>query len=81
MTAVQLRTELFREMSPLLDNETAMMKVIAYLKKLVIIQTKQTNSSPREGWAAAAKQAHEEGTDKLLIDEVFAEETMEDWQW
>jgi len=74
MTAVQLRTELFREMSPLHDNETAMMKLIAYLKKLVIIQTEQANSTPREGWAAATKQAHEDGTDRLLIDEVFTEE-------
>jgi len=81
MTAVQLRTELFREMSPLLDNETAMMKVIAFLKKLVIVQAKQSNAVPREGWAAAAKQAHADGEDKLMIDEVFADETMEDWQW
>jgi len=81
MTAVQLRTELFREMSPLLDNETAMMKVIAYLKKLVIIQARQANSSLREGWADAAKQAHEDGADRLMFDEVFAEETLEDWQW
>ena len=81
MTAVQLRTELFREMSPLLDNETAMMKMIAFLRKLVIVQTKQANTAPRDGWAAAAKQAHADGEDKLMIDEVFADETMEDWQW
>ena len=81
MTAVQLRAELFREMSPLLDNETAMMKMIAFLKKLVVVQTKQTNTVPRDGWAAAAKQAHADGEDKLMIDEVFADETMEDWQW
>lgn len=81
MTAVQLRAELFREMSPLLDNETAMVKMIAFLKKLVIVQTKQTNMAPRDGWAAAAKQAHADGEDKLMIDEIFADETMEDWQW
>ena len=28
MTAIQLRTELFREMSPLLDNEPAMEKML-----------------------------------------------------
>ena len=78
MTAVQLRAELFREMSPLLDNETAMMKMIAYLKKLVIIQAKQANSSPREGWAVAAQQSHADGEDKLMIDDVFADETLED---
>ena len=81
MTAVQLRAELFREMSPLLDNETAMMKMIAFLKKLVIVQTKQTNTTTREGWAAAAKQAHADGEDKLMIDEVFADEALEDWRW
>lgn len=81
MTAVQLRAELFREMNPLLDNETAMMKMIAFLKNLVIVQTKQANTAPRAGWAAAAKQAHADGEDKLMIDEVFAEETLEDWQW
>ena len=81
MTAVQLRAELFREMSPLLDNETAMMKMIAFLKKLVIVQSKQASMAPRDGWAAAAKQAHADGEDKLMIDEVFSDETMEDWQW
>lgn len=81
MTAVQLRAELFREMNPILDNETAMMKVLAFLKGLVAAQTKQATKTPRDGWAAAAKQAHAEGQDKLMMDEVFAEETMEDWQW
>ena len=81
MTAVQLRAELFREMSPLLDNETAMMKMLAFLKGLVVVQTKQVTKAPRDGWAAAAKQAHADGEDKLMMDEVFAEETMEGWQW
>ena len=77
MTAVQLRAELFREMSPLLDNETAMMKMIAFLKKLGIVQTKQATPAPRDGWAAAAKQAHADGQDKLMMDEVFADETLD----
>ncbi|MBO7476344.1 MAG: hypothetical protein J6U04_00250 [Salinivirgaceae bacterium] len=34
MTAVQLRAELFREISPLLDNETAMMRVLSFVKTL-----------------------------------------------
>ena len=34
MTAIQLRTELFREMSPLLDSEVAMRKVLAFVKSL-----------------------------------------------
>ena len=40
MTAIQLRAELFREMSPLLDSEAAMTKVIAFVKGLVIAQNK-----------------------------------------
>ncbi len=81
MTAMQLRAELFREMNPLLDNETAMMKVLAFLKGLVVAQNNQEAKVPRDGWATAAIQAHAEGEDKLLMDEIFAEETMEDWQW
>lgn len=34
MTAIQLRAELFREMSPLLDSEQAMQKVIAFVRSL-----------------------------------------------
>lgn len=34
MTPIQLRTELFREISPLLDNEVAMEKLIKYVRKL-----------------------------------------------
>ena len=81
MTAMQLRAELFREMNPLLDNETAMMKMLAFLKGLVVAQNNQEAKVPRDGWATAAIQAHAEGEDKLMMDEIFAEETMEDWQW
>lgn len=35
MTTVQLRAELFREMNPLLDNETALQKILAFVKSLV----------------------------------------------
>ena len=34
MTTLQLRAKLFREMSPLLDSEAAMEKLIKYVKKL-----------------------------------------------
>ena len=33
MTAIQLRAELFREMSPLLDSEAAMEKLLKYVRK------------------------------------------------
>jgi hypothetical protein len=34
----------------------------------------------KEGWAAAAKQAHADGQDKLMAEDIFADETMEDWK-
>ena len=71
MTAIQLRAELFREMSPLLDSEAAMTKVIAFVKSLAIAQKKEADIAPRNGWAAAAMQAHQDGEDKLMADDVF----------
>jgi antitoxin MazE len=35
----------------------------------------------RNGWAAAAKQAHADGEDRLMAADVFEDETMEDWKW
>ena len=81
MTATQLRAELFREMNPLLDSEVAMTKVIAFVRGLVIAQKKELGIAPRDGWAAAAKQAHADGEDKLMAADVFEDETMEDWKW
>ena len=46
MTAIELREELFREMNPLLDSETAMKKIIAYVKGLVVAQNKKTGVAP-----------------------------------
>ena len=77
MTAIQLRAELFREMNPLLDSESAMTKVIAFVKGLVLAQKKEAGIAPRDGWAAAAKQAHADGEDKLMFADVFEDETME----
>ena len=81
MTAIQLRAELFREMNPLLDSEAALTKVLAFVKSLVVAQKKESGITSRAGWAAAAKQAHADGEDKLMAADVFEEETMEDWKW
>ena len=35
MTTVQLRAELFREMNPLLENETAMQKILMFVRSLL----------------------------------------------
>ncbi len=40
MTAIELHAELFREMSPLLDNESAMTKMLAFVKTLAAKKTK-----------------------------------------
>lgn len=38
-------------------------------------------AQPRQGWAEAAKRAHENGDDELLIPDVFEGERFEDWVW
>lgn len=85
MTTIQLRAELFQEMSPLLDNETAMTRLLAFMRELQKNSAKSeqmaTKKSLREGWAAAAQKAHDEGQDKLIMDDVFADEAMEGWKW
>jgi antitoxin MazE len=36
-------------------------------------------SSPRKGWDKAFKKMHENGDDKLLINDFFNDETLEEW--
>lgn len=38
-------------------------------------------SQPRQGWEEAAKRAHKNGDDQLLIPDVFEDEKFEDWTW
>ena len=47
MTAIQLRAELFREVSPLLDSETAMLKVLAFIKSLSAPKTPVDSSTAK----------------------------------
>ena len=48
MTTIQLRAELFREMSPLLDSESALEKLLAYVKTLLPSKkTKDQDSDER----------------------------------
>ena len=47
MTAIEMRTELFREISPLLDSEAAMEKILAFVKPLVPAK----KAKAEEGWA------------------------------
>jgi antitoxin MazE len=34
---------------------------------------------PRQGWAEAFKRMHENGDDELLIDDIFEDEDLEEW--
>lgn len=49
MTAMKLRAELLREMSPLLDSETAMKKLLSYVRTLS--PPKEEKSDKTAGWA------------------------------
>ena len=37
-------------------------------------------SIPRKGWEKSFKQMHANGDDKLMIDDVFEDETFEEWK-
>ena len=47
------------------------------LEKSFIIIKPKTN--PRAGWDKAFKKMHENGDDKLLMDDVFEDENFEEW--
>lgn len=36
-------------------------------------------STPRKGWEKSFKKMHENGDDKLLINDVFSDENFEEW--
>ena len=55
MTAIELRAELFREMSPLLDNESAMKKMLAFVKSLVPAKKSKADSDWANRFAGAWK--------------------------
>ena len=54
-----------------------MTKMPAFVKKLVASQARRSSRAPREDWAAAAQQAHADGQDKLISEDVLSDETME----
>jgi antitoxin MazE len=43
------------------------------------ILLKRSNEIPRKGWAEACKKMAKNGDDKLLIPDVFEDETFEEW--
>lgn len=46
-------------------------------KGYIILKPKAT---PRKGWEKSFKKMHENGEDKLLIDDVFTDEFFEEWK-
>lgn len=53
-------------------------KIEIILEKGFIILKPKTE--PRKGWEKAFKKMHENGDDQLLIDDVFEDETFEEWK-
>ena len=64
MTAIQLRAELFREMNPLLDSESAMEKMLAFVKSL------KPAKKAEAGWADRFAGAWEDSrsTEEIIRD-------------
>ena len=61
----------------LIDKYQIKDKVELFLEKgQIIIKAK---SESRKGWDIAFKKMHENGDDKLLVDDVFTNEKFEEW--
>lgn len=61
----------------ILDEYNINDKIELILEKGRIILKPKSN--PRKGWEKSFKQMHENGDDKLLIDDIFDEEIFEEW--
>lgn len=67
----------FRLSKTLLEKYNIKDKVELILEKgRIIIKPVDT---PRQGWENAFKEMHENGEDKLLFDDVFEDENLEEW--
>jgi antitoxin MazE len=67
----------FRLSKTLLEKYNIKDKVELILEKgRIIIKPVDT---PRQGWENAFKEMHENGDDKLLFDDVFEDENLEEW--
>ena len=66
MTAIQLRAELFREMNPLLDSESALEKMLAFVRTLVPAKKAKAEA----GWADRFAGAWEDSrsTEEIIMD-------------
>jgi len=53
-------------------------KIELILEKSYIVLKPKTE--PRKGWEKAFEKMHENSDDKLLIDDVFEDETLDEWK-
>ncbi|MCD6200214.1 MAG: AbrB/MazE/SpoVT family DNA-binding domain-containing protein [Bacteroidales bacterium] len=67
----------FRLPKALLDKYNIKDKVELILEKGFIVL--KPISTPRKGWENAFKEMHKKGDDKLLFDDIFDEENIEEW--
>ena len=67
----------FRLSKTLLEKYNIKDKVELILEKSHIII--KPISNPRNGWDMAFKEMHENGDDKLLFNDVFDDENLEEW--
>ena len=61
----------------ILEKYSIIDKVELILEKGYIIL--KPKSDPRKGWDKAFKKMHENGDDRLLMDDVFEDEKFEEW--
>ena len=47
--------------------------------KLSEMNLPKNEPEPRKGWEVSFKLMHENGDDKLLIDDIFEDEKLEEW--
>ncbi len=67
----------FRLSKTLIDKYNIKDKVELILEKGYIIL--KPISNPRKGWDNAFKEMHEQGDDRLLLNDVFEDENLEEW--
>lgn len=67
----------FRLSQALIDKYNIKDKVELILEKGYLIL--KPISSPRKGWEAAFKEMNKNGDDRLLFDDVFDNENLEEW--
>ena len=81
----RIRQNADKNISPAAPPSEILKQLRLSLKSAVSVSLDGNNivikAQPRQGWAEAAKRAHENGDDELLIPDVFEDEKFEDWTW